>query len=154
MLKKAISISLLGASIALTACQSAPTDDPAVTIETANILQLRQHTWVLSQLGNIEVTTTPNTRNIPSLQFSTDGRVSGADGCNRVMGSYTVSRDTLSLSQMASTRMACANKTYVPEKFNEALTKVTHYQVYGKTLKLLDRHGNLLLQFTSSIQPR
>ena len=36
----------------------------------------------------------------------------------------------------------------------EALTKVANYQVFGKTLKLLDRHGNLLIQFSSPVQPR
>ena len=50
--------------------------------------------------------------------------------------------------------MACINNSAVPQQFQEALAKVTHYQVFGKTLKLLDRHGNLLLQFGSAIQPR
>jgi copper homeostasis protein (lipoprotein) len=31
---------------------------------------------------------------------------------------------------------------------------VTHYQVFGKTLKLLDRYGNLLIQLESAVQPR
>ena len=40
------------------------------------------------------------------------------------------------------------------QKFKEALSKVTHYQVYGKTLKLLDRHGNLLIQFETPTAAR
>ncbi len=66
----------------------------------ANIQQLQQRTWILTQMGNTEIKTTPNERNIASLQFSADNRISGADGCNRIMGSYTVGRDTLTLSQL------------------------------------------------------
>jgi len=46
------------------------------------------------------------------------------------------------------------NNDQLDQKFNEALAKVTHYQVFGKTLKLLDRHGNLLIQLESAVQPR
>jgi len=70
------------------------------------------------------------------------------------MGAYTAGHDTLQLSQMASTRMACMNSGGIDQQYNEALAKVTHYQVFGKTLKLLDRHGNLLIQFESAVQPR
>lgn len=70
------------------------------------------------------------------------------------MGAYTAGNDTLLLSQLASTRMACINNGNIDQKYNEALSKVTHYQVFGKTLKLLDRHGNLLIQFESAVQPR
>ncbi|MDH0968145.1 META domain-containing protein [Acinetobacter johnsonii] len=152
MLKKLIASSLLASSLIMTGCQTTPS--PSDTIEMANIQQLQQRTWILTQIGNTEIKTAPNERNIPSLQFSADNRISGADGCNRIMGSYTVGRDTLTLSQLATTRMACINNSAVPQQFQEALAKVTHYQVFGKTLKLLDRHGNLLLQFGSAIQPR
>ena len=148
MLKKLIASSLLASSLIMTGCQTTP--PPADTIEMANIQQLQQRTWILTQMGNTEIKTAPNERNIPSLQFSADNRISGADGCNRIMGSYTVGRDTLTLSQLATTRMACINNSAVPQEFQEALAKVTHYQVFGKTLKLLDRHGNLLLQFGSA----
>ena len=155
MLKKLCAVAILGTSVIMTACSNNPvTSTPSETITQSNLLQLQQSTWILTHLGNMQVTTKPSTTNIPSLQFSNDGRVSGADGCNRIMGSYNAGRDTLSLSQMASTRMACLDKNYVPEKYVEALNKVTHYQVYNKTLKLTDKNGNVLLQFTSAVQPR
>lgn len=155
MLKKLFALSLVGASLAMTACSSTPvTTGPSETITQSNLLQLQHGTWILSHIGALQVTTKPSTLNIPSLQFSSDGRISGADGCNRIMGSYSAGRDTLALSQIATTRMACQDKTYVPEKYVEALNKVTHYQVYNKTLKLLDKNGNALLQFNSAVQPR
>jgi copper homeostasis protein (lipoprotein) len=54
---------------------------------------------------------------------------------------------------MASTKMACIDNT-LPNQFNTALANVTNYQVYNNTLKLLDRNGNLLVEFTRAKQPR
>lgn len=156
MLKKFIAASILGSSLILSACQSTPIEGPSTTIEAANLLQLQHATWIATHIGVFEVKSDPSVRNIPSLQFdAATKRLSGSDGCNRIMGSYTAGRDTLNLTQMATTRMACpANNSGVEQKFQAALNQVTHYQVFNKTLKLLDRHGNPVLQFTSSVQPR
>lgn len=153
MLKKLTAIMILGSVFAMSGCETVPSTS---SVKTENNLQLLQNrTWIVNQIGNTEITTAPTARNIPSLQFdAATQRVSGADGCNRIMGSYTASKDTLNLSQMASTEMACLDIEGLDQKFKEALSKVTHYQVYGKTLKLMDRHGNLLIQLESAVQPR
>jgi heat shock protein HslJ len=153
MLKKFFAVGILGAAIALTACQSTP--NAASNIEAANLVQLQNRTWIANYIGNTEIKTVATARNIPSLQFdAASKRISGADGCNRIMGSYEAGRDTLVLSQMAGTKMACLDNNNLSEQFNAALAKVANYQVFGKTLKLLDRHGNVVLQFTSPVQPR
>lgn len=153
MLKKFFAVGILGAAIALTACQSTP--NAASNIEAANLVQLQNRTWIATYIGNTEIKTVATARNIPSLQFdAASKRISGADGCNRIMGSYEAGRDTLLLSQMAGTKMACLDNNNLSEQFNAALAKVANYQVFGKTLKLLDRHGNVVLQFTSPVQPR
>lgn len=153
MLKKFFAVGILGAAIALTACQSTP--NAASNIEAANLVQLQNRTWIATYIGNTEIKTAATARNIPSLQFdAASKRISGADGCNRIMGSYEAGRDTLLLSQMAGTKMACLDNNNLSEQFNAALAKVANYQVFGKTLKLLDRHGNVVLQFTSPVQPR
>ncbi|OTG76148.1 META domain-containing protein [Acinetobacter sp. ANC 4169] len=153
MLKKFFAVGILGAAIALTACQSTP--NAASNIEAANLMQLQNRTWIVTYIGNTEIKTVATARNIPSLQFdAASKRISGADGCNRIMGSYEAGRDTLVLSQMAGTKMACLDNNNLSEQFNAALAKVANYQVFGKTLKLLDRHGNVVLQFTSPVQPR
>jgi len=153
MLKKLTAIMILGSVFAISGCETVPSTS---SVKTENNLQLLQNrTWIVNQIGNTEITTAPTARNIPSLQFdAATQRVSGADGCNRIMGSYTAGKDTLNLSQMASTEMACLDIEGLDQKFKEALSKVTHYQVYGKTLKLMDRHGNLLIQLESAVQPR
>ena len=153
MLKKLLAISIITATLAVTGCETVP--NASATIETANLIQLQNKTWIATHLGNTEIKTAPTAHNIPSLQFdAATKRVTGTDGCNRVMGSYEAGRDTLVLSQMAGTKMACLDNNNVSQKFNQALDQVANYQVFGKTLKLLDRHGNVLIQFKSSVQPR
>ena len=153
MLKKLFAVGMIGAAIAFSGCETTPS--ASTTIETANLVQLQNRTWIATQIGNTEIKTAPTAHNIPSLQFDAATKhVSGADGCNRIMGSYEAGRDTLVLGQMAGTKMACLDGNNVSQQFNEALTKVANYQVFGKTLKLLDRHGNLLIQFSSPVQPR
>lgn len=151
MLKQWIAAGFVASTLMLTGCQTMK-DDLSSTITTANLAQLESQTWVATQIGNTPIVKTGNP---PSLQFdSATKRVSGSDGCNRIMGSYVAKADKLNLSQMAGTRMACLNNNNIDQAFNNALSQVTHYQVFNRTLKLLDRHGNLLIQFDSVIQPR
>ncbi|QDK98869.1 META domain-containing protein [Acinetobacter tandoii] len=151
MLKKTLSVALLGSALLFTGCQSTPSSSAT---EMNNLQMLQNHTWIAIQIGSQMIKTNPSARNIPALQFNeATKRVSGADGCNRLMGTYQATGDTLVLSQMASTKMACIDST-IPNQFNAALANVTNYQVYNNTLKLMDRHGNLLIEFASAKQPR
>lgn len=50
-----------------------------------------------------------------NLAFA-DGRVSGTAGCNRLMGSYSQSGDTVDFSQTASTMMACPTPNMEQER--------------------------------------
>ena len=148
MLKKYFGITLLGAMIALSGCETMPTQTSASQISAINQANLVQRTWTATQLGNSMLKTEANRQNLPYLNFDAATQtVTGSDSCNRLSGSYVAGRDTLQLGQLATTRMACLNNNNLDQKFHEAMNKVTHYQVYGKTLKLLDRHGNLLIQF-------
>ena len=148
MLKKYFGITLLGAMIALSGCETMPTQTSASQISAINQANLVQRTWTATQLGNSMLKTEANRQNLPYLNFDAATQtVTGSDSCNRISASYAAGRDTLQLGQLATTRMACLNNNNLDQKFHEALNKVTHYQVYGKTLKLLDRHGNLLIQF-------
>ena len=155
MLKKYFGITLLGAMIALSGCETMPTQTSASQISAINQANLVQRTWTATQLGNSMFKTEANRQNLPYLNFDAATQtVTGSDSCNRLSGSYVAGRDTLQLGQLATTRMACLNNNNLDQKFHEALNKVTHYQVYGKTLKLLDRHGNLLIQFETPTAAR
>lgn len=151
MLKKLLLAAALGSAVIISGCESVQT----VQRVSDNLQLLQNKTWIATQIGNTEIQTSPSSRNIPSIQFDeATKRVSGSDGCNRLTGAYAAGNDTLNMSQLASTRIACLNNGDLAQKYNEALSKVTHYQVFGKTLKLMDRHGNLLIQYESAVQPR
>lgn len=155
MLKKYFGITLLGAMIALSGCETMPTQTSASQISAINQANLVQRTWTATQLGNSMLKTEANRQNLPYLNFDAATQtVTGSDSCNRLSGSYVAGRDTLQLGQLATTRMACLNNNNLDQKFHEALNTVRHYQVYGKTLKLLDRHGNLLIQFETPTAAR
>lgn len=151
MLKKLLITSLIAATLTTVGC--ATTQTSTKQQETLNLLQNK--TWILTHIGATEFKTDPSAHNVPSIQFdAATQRVSGADGCNRLMGAYSINKDKISFSDLASTQMMCVNTVELANKYNAALAKVTAFQVYDKTLRLLDEHGNPVLQFESAIQPR
>ena len=147
MLKKSFGIAIFASVILFSGCENMPTQTSTSQITAINQANLAQRTWTATQLGNTMLSSSA-TQNLPQLQFDAATQsVTGSDSCNRISASYAAGRDTLQLGQLATTQMACLNNNNLDQKFHEALNKVTHYQTYGKTLKLLDRHGNLLIQF-------
>ncbi|WP_111859284.1 META domain-containing protein [Acinetobacter sp. CFCC 10889] len=109
-----------------------------------NLALLQNKTWVMTHIGATEFAKKAET---PIIQFGSDLRISGSDGCNRVMGNYAVKDHRLNLGEIASTKMLCQNNMDVVAKYNTALKQVMGYQVYNQTLKLLDKHGNVVLQY-------
>ena len=151
MLKKLLVTGLITSSLLFVGCAS----NPSSAQQQHNLVLLQNKTWVLTHFGATEFKSNPTARNTPSIQFDeATKRVSGADGCNRIIGSYTIQGENITLSQLGGTKMLCADTMDLANQYNEALKKVTGYQVYDKTLRLLDHKGNPLLQFSSSIQPR
>lgn len=67
----------------------------------------------------------------PSLDLAEGGKLSGTDGCNRLMGTWTQDGDTVKFSELASTMMAC-------EGVDTWLNKATGGTVNGSTLTLTD----------------
>lgn len=151
MLNKILMTAAFATTLAVTGCTT--TQNTSKKAESLTLLQNK--TWILTHIGATEFKTDPSAHNIPSIQFdAATQRVSGADGCNRIMGSYTTDGHKLTLGQLAGTQMLCQNTMELSAKYTEALAKVTGYQVYAKTLRLLDQHGNPVLQYESAIQPR
>ena len=70
----------------------------------------------------------------PSLELSKDGKVTGTDGCNRLMGSYTEEGDTIQFGQIASTMMFC-------EGVDTWLLKASTATVEGDILTINDENG-------------
>ena len=146
MLKKIVLATAITTTLLMTGCVTSQS-----TIQQKNIELLQNKNWSLTHIGATEYKVDPTAHNSPSLQFDATQRLSGADGCNRIMGSYVVKKHEINLGQLASTKMMCQNTAELSNKFNEALNKVAGYQVYDQTLKLLDRNGNPVLQFKSDL---
>lgn len=102
--------------------------------------------WKLTLLNDAEVTVSEKERE-PYIVFNSEKRVAGSDGCNRLMGGYTVEGDKLTLSQIASTMMACAEGGAQAEAFKKALEKVASFTIHADQLELRDNTGLVIARF-------
>ncbi len=150
MFKPLLGTLILASTIALSACNTTPfsSDTPQT-----HLTQLQNQRWVVTQIGSLQIAATPKNQHVPYIQLDAINRqISGSDGCNRIMGTYQTTGSQLSFSELASTKMICLDANMLlASQFTEALSKVAHYQVYNHSLKLLDRHGNVLMQLSSRI---
>ncbi|WP_445116597.1 META domain-containing protein [Acinetobacter sp. WZC-1] len=149
MFKKIIAVSLLGCTLAFTGCATTHS-----ALQQKNLSLLQNKDWSMTHIGATEYANDPATHTAtPSIRFNAASmQVNGSDGCNRMAGTYLIKDNHLELGPLATTRMYCEGKMELANKYAEALDTVTGYQVYGRTLKLLDNHGNPVLQFTHSAQ--
>lgn len=146
MLKKPlIAAIILSSSLAFVGCQSTPST-PA-----KNQLDLLQNTtWLATKIADSVLVDHHDLGHQASLKFDQSNRVTGTDSCNRLMGSYQADHTSIRLDQLSTTRMACLNNNNLDQKFNQALSQVTAYQVKGKHLKLYDAKGHVILEFKAS----
>ncbi len=78
-----------------------------------------------------------------TLHFTPAGELQGVAACNRLMGSFTTSKErTLKIGPLASTRRMCRDPR--EGEFFEALNRVTHYEMDGPMMMLLSE-GSLLM---------
>jgi heat shock protein HslJ len=83
------------AAAALVAACSSSSSRPAPTAPAA----LPGTSWLLSLQGG----SAPAARQLPTLVFGTDGKVSGFTGCDPYTGTFTVSGQTLAFADLART---------------------------------------------------
>lgn len=146
MLKPLISSVLLAATLAISGCNSFPSN----VLQQQNEALLQNKEWTLTHIGATEVEPRTAT-NLPKLTFDqASQRMSGTDGCNRLMAGYKIESAQLNLTQIAATEMMCMENMQLANQFSQALAKVTAYQTYAHKLKLLDRFGNTVLIFNDA----
>ncbi len=80
----------------------------------------------------------------PYLVFGANGQMSGADGCNRLTGPYSVTANDISFGHVAGTQTACPNTDSVAQRFRSALANTSQWRIvmgrlefYGDTDKPL-----------------
>lgn len=143
--------SVAASTQALAVVSSAATITPAATPSPTNGELLNTY-WKLTLLNDAEVTVSDNQREA-HITFNTEGGVSGSDGCNRITGSYLLNGNTLTLDEMAGTKMACAEGGEQTQAFNTALTKVATYSVQGEQLELRDAADVVIARFKAVALP-
>lgn len=97
--------------------------------------------WRLVALGEEAVRVADASR-APHLVLAAEGgRLSGSDGCNRLLGTYALDGAALAFSGLGTTRMACAEGMEQAAAFARALATTASHRVSGDHLDLLDAAG-------------
>lgn len=110
-----------------------PTDQKCPVVAT----QLGGTNWKLIELGGAPVAAGPAARQA-NLVLSVDGKsMSGSTGCNRIVGTYELEKDTLRFQPAGLTMMACLDPFMKQEQaFIEALKAASNFRIVGATLEL------------------
>ncbi len=91
--------------------------------------------------GNQAVQGVPDTA-VPTMDFAADGTVTGSTGCNRYNGTWVQSGRSLTVSEVATTKVACEGEAAtVEQQFLAALGRVTTLRQSPGSLDLLDDSG-------------
>ena len=104
--------------------------------------------WRLTRLGDQPVIPVDNQRAASLVLRSEGNKLTGSDGCNRLMGGYQIDGESLSFGKVASTRMACPPPAMETARaFTRALEQTKAYTITGEHLELLGADGMRLARF-------
>jgi heat shock protein HslJ len=103
----------------------------------------------LLALGTVTAPPTPTI----TLNFDSNGRVGGSDGCNQYQGSYTISGSAFKISgDLMGTMMACPDDIETRAgNYREALSRAATFELENSQLRLSDAAGRLLVSFVPTI---
>jgi heat shock protein HslJ len=117
----------------------------------AGATALQANAWRLQSLPGKDGKDLGAARPPLTMRFEA-GRVSGFSGCNRLVGSYAVEGEVVTLSQLAGTMMACPEPAMAREAaFRAALGGPLRYSVAGDRLTLKPASGEPLV-FVAEVQ--
>jgi heat shock protein HslJ len=103
--------------------------------------------WQLVKLGGAVVKVSGSGREAHMVLDAKTHRVSGAGGCNQLVGGWKVDGDRIEFGQMASTMMACAHGMDAEGEFLKALESANRWRVSGQELELMDGAGLVVAVF-------
>jgi heat shock protein HslJ len=89
----------------------------------------------------------------PYLVFGANGRISGADGCNRLMGPYTVTSSDITFGEIGGTQQLCPSSEKVARRFRAALTQATHWRIVMGRLEFYGAAGKPIAVFEQRSVP-
>jgi len=108
---------------------------------------LRDTYWKLTYAGDQAVSPAEGQPEPHIVLRGEEERLAGSDGCNRLVGGYSVEGDDISFGQIASTMMACPGGMDVARRFTEALGEASGWRILGRHLELSDAAGRLVARF-------
>ena len=104
--------------------------------------------WQLSMVVDGNETLAPMSPVLASANFTADSKVVGSTGCNRYFGTYEENDGKLKLSPLGATQMMCVEDAMAIENaFNNAMEKVSDWQLTKDALVLSDTNGKPIMEF-------
>ena len=137
--RAAIALACAAAAAVPLACAAPPAGLPVGSV------------WQLERLGPDPVLVAPPGRP-PSIEWGAE-RLSGSTGCNRFSGQWSQAGDTVTLSRLVTTRMACPDMD-LERRFTDALVQVARWRVIDGRLELLDAGGTPLMRLVRMAAPK
>ncbi|GLS82424.1 META domain-containing protein [Paraferrimonas haliotis] len=132
-------IPLIIATIALSACQSAPSSNT----QQAQLDLIGD--WHIEQIGKQPVIDYSPAR----IRFDLDGRLSGNNSCNNFFGTYQQINSELSLAPAGSTMKACVDALMEQEQRTmQAMAQVLQAKMVKGRLHLLNAQKDTVLILT------
>lgn len=111
---------------------------------------LENTTWKATRVNDKDVLANENKRAPYIVLQSSDHRVAGSGGCNRITGTYSVEKQTIHFGPMASTMMACPSGMDTEKDFLQALDQAHTWKIQGNELELYGEDGSSLVRFEAS----
>ena len=100
--------------------------------------------WQLLQLGPSGALS----ENLPTLTFSTDGKVSGSGGCNTFNGTVTMSGMAIKFGALAATKKSCSKEVDAQEAaYFKALEQAQTFEMRATSLLINTKAFNEPLSF-------
>lgn len=102
--------------------------------------------WTLRSIKGSTIADKDFLNKTPALNFDlSNNRISGNTGCNSLSGDLTVSGDSLSFGDIATTKMACHDAMEFENRFLKALGNVNSYTIDKGFLKLMGGNNELMV---------
>jgi heat shock protein HslJ len=126
-----------------------------ILVYKAQSQDLSGTSWeVISYNNGKQAVTTVLTGTTITLDFGTDGTVSGNSSCNNYHGTFTVTGKQITIGPLASTRMFCGEPEGVMDQetlYLAALQTAGTFKVEGTKLELRTTNGALAVQAAAAV---
>ncbi len=109
--------------------------------------------WVLEAFGKPDNPSAPETGTLITAQFSEEGILSGAAGCNFYTTSFAAKDGRIAIEMPASTLRACTKGMEQEAAYLQALTEAESFTINDGTLVITYGGGQGVLRYTSQHMP-